>query len=67
MKYILPTNNYISLAFIINASKNRELLFNSIQSNELDDNIKKKILPKWFYNHYVKGGFHNYDPYETER
>lgn len=25
------------------------------------------ILPKWFYDKYVKGGFHNYDSYETKR
>lgn len=63
----LPTNKKVTMAFIINGTDNTQLLSNSIQGNDLDEKIKKKILPKWFYDKYVKGGFHNYDSYETKR
>ena len=63
----LPTNKKVTMAFILNGTGNTKLLNNSIQSDDLDGNIKKKILPKWFYDKYVKGGFHNYDSYETRR
>ncbi len=63
----LPTNKKVTMSFIINGTNNTKLLNNSIQSDDLDENIKKKILPKWFYDKYVKGGFHNYDSYETRR
>ena len=62
----LPTNKNITLAFILNLKNNKELLLNSIQG-DMDENVKKKLSPKWFYDHYVKDGFHNYDAYETNR
>lgn len=64
----LPPNKNITCAFILNTNNESiNMLENSIQSNKLDDFIKKKILPKWFYKKYVENGFHNYDVFETKR
>ena len=64
----LPTNKNYPIAFILNLNNEyKELLDYSIQGNKLDEKVKKKILPKWFYGKYVKGRFHNYDSFETKR
>ena len=61
--------NNINFAFIINTDNTliKSLISNNIQNNEFSEIIKKKILPKWFYNKNVKNGFHNYDEFETDR
>lgn len=66
----LPTvYNNINFAFIINTKNElvQSLISKNIQNNEFDELIKKKILPRWFYNKNVKNGFHNFDEFETER
>jgi len=64
----LPTNRNVTCAFILNTNNESiKMLNNSIQSNKLDEIIKKEISPKWFYKKYVENGFHNYDVFETTR
>lgn len=59
-------SNNSTMAFIIRInSDNENLLTNDIFSTDFDKNILKKIVPKWFYNKYMKN--RNFDNYETGR
>ena len=57
--------NEITVAFIVEYHKDDELIKNDIFNKSFDNKVLKDILPKWFYEKYMKTG--NFDNYETGR
>ena len=58
-------DNEVTVAFIVEFNENNELIKNDIFSESFDNNILKDILPKWFYEKYMKT--RKFDNYETGR
>lgn len=59
-------NNNSTMAFILRLNSiNEKLLKNDIFEENFDQKILKQIVPKWFYNKYMKN--RNFDNYETGR
>ena len=62
-------NDYIkndaSVAFILEFNDKDSLIKNDIFSESFDSKILKDLLPKWFYNKYMKT--RKFDPFETGR
>lgn len=57
--------NEITVAFIVGFNENDEIIKNDIFNVSFDNKIIKDILPKWFYERYMKN--RNFDNYETGR
>lgn len=48
-------NKYLAFVlFIVKYDENDELIKNDIFNDKFDKNILRDILPKWFYNKYMK-------------
>ena len=58
-------DNEVTVAFIIEFNEDDELIKNDIFDTSFDNKILKDILPKWFYEKYMKN--RNFDNYETGR
>ena len=58
-------DNDATIAFIIEYNENDELIKNDIFDKRFDTKIIKDMLPKWFYEKYMKN--RNFDNYETGR
>lgn len=58
-------DNEATVAFIIEFNEEDELIKNDIFNTSFDNKILKDILPKWFYEKYMKN--RNFDNYETGR
>lgn len=58
-------DNDATIAFIVEYNENDELIKNDIFDKRFDTKIIKDMLPKWFYEKYMKN--RNFDNYETGR